>query len=991
MPPAPDDPRDGEVSGPAWRELFSRGGSRGSSGARLALFVDLRQRTRTGTWGPTRLEAATAESLMRRPGDVVVGLRPAVRGASEGSWIRGEVSWDALRRPGGPWDPVQARWFAELHSIAREVRSLATYSDLGEWLVLDTIESTLLWPHLAAADAVGVPLVGTSTRRTVSRAADAAVGLRIDRSDGDALRVSVDVDIDGERFEPHTVRPVGATGVYAYRTVHAGTGLVLAPVALDDVVRGLLRDGGTTLVPADDAGEFLHEHAPPLARRLPVHTGPGVQIPPAPPPSLRLRVDARERDRVVVEGEWSYPGSPPLPLAPPADGSDRDLTRDPDLEAAVLARVHAAWTKHTHQPWAARTVFRGVDAAEFTTRLLPELEDLAGVRVEIRGDARRHRELLGDPRIRITTVESSDPDWFDLGIQVTIDGRRIPFTGLFTALATRRTKMMLSDGAYFSLRHPALDRLRELIDEAVEMTEWESGPRIHRHQLALWTDFEDLADESDAAVSWRAAAQTLRDTAAVPEVVVPDEVRATLRPYQVQGVSWLTFLAEHRLGGILADDMGLGKTLQVLAALAVRSGNGAADPSLVVAPTSVLGTWVEEATRFVPDLRIAVVSGAGGLTDVGDVDIVITSYTVLRLDQEAFAAERWGWLVLDEAQFVKNPATRVHRAVAGIRAEVRFALSGTPLENSLTELHAILSLTSPGLFPSARRFRQEYVGPIERGKAPDDVEAGAYRAARLDRLRARVRPLLLRRTKSQVAEDLPPRQEQVLHVELSPSHRARYDTALQRERQKILGLLDDLDRHRFIVFRSLTLLRMLSLAPRLIDPEAPAHSHKLDLLVSQLAEVMAEGRRALVFSQFTSFLDLAEDALDAAGIGHVRLDGSTADRSRVVQQFRGGDAPVFLISLKAGGFGLNLTDADVVILLDPWWNPAAESQAIDRTHRIGQTRPVMVYRLIAAGTIEEKVRTLQQRKARLFGAVLDDDDLFARALEADDIRALLGD
>ncbi|WP_286793365.1 DEAD/DEAH box helicase, partial [Microbacterium sp. UBA3394] len=397
------------------------------------------------------------------------------------------------------------------------------------------------------------------------------------------------------------------------------------------------------------------------------------------------------------------------------------------------------------------------------------------------------RELSGDPRIRISTVDSTDPDWFDLGVQVTIDGRRIPFTPLFTALALRRSKMMLADGAYFSLRHPALDRLRDLIDEAVEMSEWETGPKISRYQLALWSDFEDLADESEAAVSWRAAAHALQDVERVPETIVPDSVRATLRPYQKHGVSWLCFLADHRLGGILADDMGLGKTLQVLAALAARRDDAGGHPALVIAPTSVIGTWQEESAAFVPDLRVAVVSSTGGLAAVGEADVVVTSYAVLRLDETAFAEREWGWLILDEAQFVKNPATRIHRAVAALRAEVRFALSGTPFENSLIELHALLSITSPGLFPSARRFRDEYVGPIEKGKVPDNVEGGAYRRARLEKLRRRVRPLMLRRTKAQVAADLPPRQEQVLHVELSDAHRAMYDIALQRERQKILG------------------------------------------------------------------------------------------------------------------------------------------------------------------------------------------------------------
>jgi SNF2 family DNA or RNA helicase len=334
----------------------------------------------------------------------------------------------------------------------------------------------------------------------------------------------------------------------------------------------------------------------------------------------------------------------------------------------------------------------------------------------------------------------------------------------------------------------------------------------------------------------------------------------------------------------------------------------------------------------------------------------------------------------------------VHRAARELRADVTYAVTGTPLENGLAELWALLSLAAPGLFPSARRFREEYVGPIEKGKVPENQEGSGYRERRLERLRRRIRPLMLRRTKELVAADLPPKQEQHLHVELNAAHREVYDTVLQRERQKVLGLLDDLDRNRFIVFRSLTLLRLLSLAPELVDPaHADIPSSKLDALVEQLAEVTAEGHRALVFSQFTSYLDLVAARLRSEGIAYAHLDGSTRDRAGAVDEFRSGGAPVFLISLKAGGFGLTLTEADYVFLLDPWWNPAAEAQAVDRAHRIGQTKTVMVYRMISADTIEEKVMALQERKARLFKAVMDDDALFSQALTADDIRGLLED
>ncbi|MBC7403544.1 MAG: DEAD/DEAH box helicase, partial [Microbacteriaceae bacterium] len=312
------------------------------------------------------------------------------------------------------------------------------------------------------------------------------------------------------------------------------------------------------------------------------------------------------------------------------------------------------------------------------------------------------------------------------------------------------------------------------------------------------------------------------------------------------------------------------------------------------------------------------------------------------------------------------------------------------------DLWALFAITAPGLFASGRRFAEEYVRPISAGgaagnSAGDSAGDSAQNAAALiAKLRRRIRPLMMRRTKELVASELPAKQEQILRVELAPRHRKLYDIVLQKERQKLLGLIDDLDRNRFIVFRSLTLLRMLSLDASLVDEaHADIPSSKLDALFEQLDDVVTEGHRALIFSQFTSFLRKAAGRLDAAGIAYEYLDGSTLHRADVIARFKSGDAPVFLISLKAGGFGLNLTEADYVFLLDPWWNPATEAQAVDRTHRIGQTRPVNVYRLVATGTIEEKVMALRDRKAKLFDAVMDDDAVFSTALTADDIRGLL--
>ena len=749
-------------------------------------------------------------------------------------------------------------------------------------------------------------------------------------------------------------------------------------------VRALLDAGRPIEVPEAETAAFAREAYPRLRRSGPVFAPPDLVLPEPDPTTLVVSVVFHEHDALDYRLQWLRDGTARAPWSTHVDGDDH--------EALLRAAVGKAWGSAPELEFAGEASLSGVDAAEFVTHVLAALEQTPGVRVDTRGRRREYRELLGDPRITVKTVETDDHDWFDLGFLVEIDGRSIPFRPLFTALALRRKKLLLTDGSYFSLAHPGLDRLRALLDEAAELAEWEAGPRISRYQLPLWEDFEDLADEALPAVAWRTAARELGAAGDLVATPPPAGLDARLRPYQQEGLDRLALWWRHRLGGVLADDMGLGKTLQVLALLLHARETGERRPVLVVAPTSVLGTWHDEAARFAPGLDVTVrgtTTAKGGPLPV-DADVVVTSYTVLRLDDEAFAAVDWAIVVLDEAQFVKNPRTRLHRAVEALRADMVLAVTGTPLENSLTELWAILSLTCPGLFASPRRFREDYVKPIEQGKVPENEEGGPYRERRLERLRARLRPFVLRRTKELVAPELPERQEQELRVELSPAHRAVYDTVLQRERQKVLRLLADLDSNRFIVFRSLTLLRMLALAPALVDAgDTGIPSSKLDALRERLRELIAEGHRALVFSQFTSYLDLVRADLDAHGIAYEYLDGSTRRRADVIDAFRRGDAPVFLISLKAGGFGLTLTEADYVFLMDPWWNPAAEAQAIDRTHRIGQTRPVNVYRMIAAGTIEEKVVALQQRKARLFTAVLGEGDALAQSLTADDIRGLL--
>ena len=964
----------------------------------LGLQFELRHRVarRRGEWqGPRDEPARRAASVDR------LAVRPVTTGA-RGTWIKSGLTWQNIAYQGsaGGFDPAQSRWFGQFALLKGTTPGV--YNAYGsEWITVDEFESPLLWALLGEARRLGIALVGSDATPHLAVREGASVGLdaSVDGGGG-AVTLTPSLTIDDVARPVEHVHAIAGHGIYRF-DFDAGV-IELAPLAgeLSSAQRALLDDPQSIHVPAADVPLFLRGHFHALARSVTISSRDGsFDPPPAPPATLVLEAGFEPHDVLRLAWHWAHADGRMTPVEASAAADDPasadPASADPELDDDLLARVadELGWV-----PLDA-VILRGIDAAQFTAERMPRLERIAaggGLRIEITGERPDYRELTDPPMLTITTVESQKRDWFDLGVILTVDGKTVPFMPLFRALAKGATKLLLVDKTYLSLNHPAFEPLRELIEEAGTLAEWETGLRIHRTQTSLWSDFEDLADVSEPALAWRATVAAL-EHGAVEDVQPPAGLALPLRPYQLAGFHWLAFLWRHRLGGILADDMGLGKTVQTLVLIAHSVEHAEPDvarrPFLVVAPTSVASNWVSEAARFTPGLRVASVTVTearrpGSIADAAaHADLVVTTYAVLRLEADAFAALEWGGLVLDEAQFVKNPATKVHAAARGIRAAFRLAVTGTPVENNLGELWALLNIVAPGLFPSRRAFDERYRRPIENDR----------NAERLARLRRRIRPLMLRRTKELVAPELPPKQEQVLQVELHPRHRRLYDTVLQRERQKLLGLIDDLDRQRFIVYRSLTLLRMLALDASLIDDSRYAGypSAKLDALFEQLDDVLAEGHRALVFSQFTSFLGRAAARLDAAGVPYAYLDGSTpaSRRDEVIARFRGGEASVFLISLKAGGFGLNLTEADYVFILDPWWNPASEAQAVDRAHRIGQAKQVMVYRLVAAGTIEEKVMALKARKGELVASLLDDEGggLVDESLSADDLRGLLDD
>lgn len=745
-------------------------------------------------------------------------------------------------------------------------------------------------------------------------------------------------------------------------------------------------------------------------------------------------------------------------------GEEGGEVRDERFEARVLRSVRAILAAHPALSGLEERRIEGWETRELLSAILPKLRRVSAVQVRFNGTPPEFVEAT-DALIEITVSEGNSRDWFGLGIAVKVNNWTVPFAQIFEALDRGADRILLGNGTYFSLRRPEFKTLRTLIAEARELDDAGGELRINRHQAGLFSELESLAASVHTTARWDAQVRSLlelveglgdaeesteesaeespekgaekaldkgtQDSPApqkasrrvIAQRPVPTGLQATLHPYQVEGFRWLSFLYEQRLGGILADDMGLGKTVQALALLAhaIEEHRAASEraaergesiepfaPFLVVAPTSVITNWAAEAERFLPEAKVVTITettaGKTPLAErVAGAHLVLTSYTLLRMDEDAYtgyartlgrtvdefageqsAPEGWGALLLDEAQFVKNTGTRAWSIARAMPARTKIAMTGTPIENNLMELWALLAIVADGLFPSARAFRDLYARPAESGEDP------AHAAATAARLRRRIRPLMLRRTKELVAVELPAKNDTRVNLPLAPGHRRIYDTHLQRERQKVLGLLEDMDKNRFTIFQSLTLLRRLALDAALIDPEAYAgvSSVKRDYLVQQLPDLLEKGHRVLVFSQFTGYLKSISARLAEEGIGHLYLDGSTRNRAEVIEAFTSGQEPVFLISLKAGGFGLNLTEADHVFIMDPWWNPAAEQQAVDRIHRIGQDKEVHVYRLVAEGTIEEKVMQLKESKAALFDAVVGEGEFASAAVTAEDVREL---
>jgi len=615
-------------------------------------------------------------------------------------------------------------------------------------------------------------------------------------------------------------------------------------------------------------------------------------------------------------------------------------------------------------------------------------------------------------------------DWFNLRLGVVVDGKEVNLLPalaryLQTTLADNQTSLptdaittadtttpvgtagcrvgeqwliVLDDGRYLPI---AIDRIQRIAHTLVELFDGDSLtgqqalclPKSHTSRVVQLARELNGPALRTGTPELRALLDDLESTSGVQPLAAPQGFNAELRPYQQDGLGWLQFLRRHHLGGILADDMGLGKTVQTLAHLLLEKQQGRLQrPSLIVAPVSTLGNWQQELHRFAPELRGLLLHGSRrreSFALIDEVDVVITGYPLLQLDSDVLLARDYYLIILDEAQTIKNPKAKVSAVARSLRSQYRLALTGTPVENHLGEIWSLFDFAQPGLLGDERHFQRHYRTPIEKDGDRPRAQALAQRLA----------PFLLRRTKDAVAKDLPPKTEIVETLALDDRQRDFYDgirLASHRHIQEVVRQ-QGLARSQITILDALLKLRQACCDPRLLAVAAGKEdvpSAKLEWLASALPELIAEGRRVLLFSQFTSMLRLIETAVRELGIRYCLLTGETQNRSDVIARFQAGEAPLFLISLKAGGTGLNLTAADTVIHYDPWWNPAVEAQATDRAHRIGQDKPVFVYKLIAQGTVEERILQLQADKHALASRIYTESSGSPASLTPGDIEAL---
>ena len=604
--------------------------------------------------------------------------------------------------------------------------------------------------------------------------------------------------------------------------------------------------------------------------------------------------------------------------------------------------------------------------------------DQAGFQVQFKGDGQAPRYFLGKPEIKIRIGEKLD--WFDVQAIISFGEFQIPFVKIRQLILQKKHEFHLPDGSIAMIPDAWFHDYQDLFYFS-ETRPGDDGVYLKRQHYQLVQEWEN-----QELVKTSLKTKTHNDLSLVPkEFPVPKNFKGTLRPYQLEGYRWMRTRQAAGLGACLADDMGLGKTVQTLCLLQSLKEQGETLPSLLVMPTSLLYNWEMEAKKFTPQLRVLVYSGPQReklQAQISKVDLIICSFGLVRSDIDWFEKQSFSYVILDESQAIKNPLANITKAVQKLNAKFRLVMTGTPLENSTMDLWSQMNFVNAGLLGTQRYFKDQFQVPIEK-KA--DIE-------KKKRLYHLIKPYLLRREKRQVAADLPEKMESIAYCAMTEEQEKLYDKTKSFYRDVLLKQIKDegIQKSRFSVLQGLTKLRQLANHPALCEDGFTGESGKMEAVLEKLETVLEQHHKVLIFSQFVQHLQLIKSELDKRGIEYAYLDGSTSDRKGQVESFQKADGQsVFLISLKAGGVGLNLTAADYVFLLDPWWNPAAEAQAIDRSHRIGQLKTVFTYKFITKETVEEKILALQQRKLDLANDLVTSDESILRALSEDEVFDLL--
>ncbi|KAA0227573.1 serine/threonine protein kinase [candidate division KSB1 bacterium] len=768
------------------------------------------------------------------------------------------------------------------------------------------------------------------------------------------------------------------------------------------------RSGFQLLIPQDQLNDFLQAFAPHVQDRAHIVLPEGVELQAAREITGRRLYLREHHETLCIEVKFVYDQAVEVDTL---RGLETSLTenhqvwrvqRDHQAEAAAFE------TLYSHGLALAENQQHCVPVGEPLSWLFDELPKLAQEGFEIFGEKElaRHRINRAAPKVNVSL--SSEIDWFDLKVEIDYDGVLLSLAELRTAIRKQNSFVKLADGSQARLPEEWQKRFRHFFNFAETQN---SKARIaSAHALLVDSLFDEVAEKRyDEAFRKRLA--KLKDFKGIQDVPVPAGFRGELRPYQQAGLNWLGFLQEYGFNGCLADDMGLGKTIQTLALLAREAENangssktlaqkrngkssghangvsvtsGKRPTSLIVAPLSVIFNWEKECSRFTPHLRVLVHHGlerARDCADFHEYDFVLTTYSTMRLDIEFLKDFQFHYIVLDESQNIKNPEAQTAKAANILQSRHRLVLSGTPVENNTLELWSQFSFLNPGMLGSRHYFQGAFAAPIER--------YGDEESATL--LKKMISPFLLRRTKEIVARELPPKSEQVYYCAMSKTQAKLYQQVRDHYRAEIMNLIDTtgLQDARFKVLQGLTKLRQLACHPSLIFDEGEQESGKFEAFLEMLQDILAGGHKVLVFSQFVRMLNLMAQQLKKDGIAFEMLTGHTRDRETRVTRFQNDPKlKAFLISLKAGGLGLNLTAADYVIVYDPWWNPAAERQAIDRAHRIGQDKSVFAYKMITRDTVEEKILELQKRKQNLVSQLITTDSGLFKHLTAEDIRGL---